>query len=229
MISEKKQEITQQINRIDDDIISLNKDLVKLTNNFITQLSISYNLNIDGISITKNAGFITVNSKSTTICNIVFYDNDIDNFNFYNIGLYVGDKFKNCEQHFDVMQMLYKAVKDKNNIYLDYKNQISEILLKISSKKQFYDVLHWAHQLIIDFEKEIKQDEIFYKGYCFSEFSKCVKSFNHHQEIYVYGLNFSKNPTGTYSIQLLDHDKSIKTQSTRASEEVLMNLIKSFV
>jgi hypothetical protein len=228
MTSEKKQEITQQISRIDDDIISLNKDLVKLTNNFITQLSISYNLNIDGISITKNTSFITVNSKNTTICNIVFYNNDIDYFNFYNIGLYVGDKFKNCEQHFDVIQMLYKAVKDKNNIYLDYKNQISEILLKISSKKQFYDVLKWAHQLIIDFEKEIKQDEIFYKGYYFSEDVKCVRSFNY-KEIYAYGLNFSKNPTGTYSIQLLDQDKSIRTQSTRASEEVLMNLIKSFV
>jgi hypothetical protein len=229
MISEKKQEIEQQLKRISGDIYNLNTNLVVLTDDFVTQLSKSYGVDIDGIDTHSYLGDIAIkHTNYGRICTVTFKDNTIERFYFQSIDIVVGGEFNHSDQCFNIAQMIYKAIKDNNNIYLDYKNQINETLLKMSSKKQLDDALSWALSLMNNIEREVKQDEIFYKGYHFSEISKNVRSFNY-EEIYVNGLNFSKNPTGTYSIQLLNHDKSIKAQSTRANEEVLMNLIKSFV
>jgi hypothetical protein len=229
MISEKKQEIEQQLKRINGDIYNLNTNLVVLTNDFVTQLSISQGVDIDGVDTHSYLGDIAIKHNQTgRICTINFHNNTIERFYFQSIELHVNGEFNHTDQCFNIAQMIYKAIRDNNNIYLDYKNQINETLLKMSSKKQLDDVLCWALSLMTNVDREIKQDEIFYKGYHFSEQSRNVRSFNY-EEIYVNGLNFSKNPTGTYSIQLLNHDKSIRAQSTRANEEVLMNLIKSFI
>ena len=229
MINEKKQEIEQQLKRINGDIHSLNTNLVSLTNDFVTQLSISHNVDIDGVDTHSYLGDLAIKHNDYgRICTINFHNNTIERFYFQNIELHVNDEFKHSDHCFNIIQMLYKAIRDNNNIYLDYKNKINETLLKMSSKKQLDDALCWALNLITNIEREFKQDEIFYKGYHFSEQSRCVRSFNY-EEMYVYGLNFSKNPTGTYSIQLLNQDKSIKAQSTRASEEILKNLIRSFI
>lgn len=232
MISEKKQEIEKQLNHISGDIKSLRQHMENLTQDFTTQLSILHGVNINGVSVTSFLDDIAImHDDCGRICTITTQNDVIKCFHFQSIDLYTADDIRaniGNELCFNVIQMLYKTIKNNNEIYLDYKNQMNETLLKISSKKQLDQVLRWALELIISVEKEYKQDEIFYKGYHFTEHSRCVKSFNY-EEIYVYGLNFSKNPTGTYSIQLLNQDKSIKAQSTRASEEILKYLIKSFI
>jgi hypothetical protein len=233
-MSEKIQEVENYLKYLTKDIDDYYDKIISLTKTFIDDLGKMFDTDTKDIYIDNYFGDIVFRHRSNgnIIGDVMISNYLLHGFQFRSMNLvvnhYIDSNLQNNMYYFSFNQMIYEAVKNQSDVFLTYQNNVNGHLASVLSKKQLSKTLEWVYNLLNEVDKETKQDEIFYKGYYFSEISKKVKSFDY-EEIYVNGLSFSKNATGTYSIQLLNNDKTIKSQSTRANEEVLMNLIKSFV
>jgi hypothetical protein len=232
-MSEKIQEVEKYMNTLDKDIDGIYSNIRYLTKLFIDDLGKMFDIDTKDIYIDNYYGDIVFRHRSSgsAIGDVMISNHLFQGFQFRSMTLVVdhsNSSLKNDMHCFSINQMIYEAVKNKSDVFLTYQNNVNECLVSILSKKQLSNTLEWVYSLLKTVDKETKQEEIFYKGHVYSSNMIWVQSFDY-KEVGVYGLSFSKNTTGTYSIQLLNNDKTIKAQSSRASEETLRNLIKYFV
>jgi len=233
MVSEKIQEVEKHLNTLTKDMDGYYDKIISLTKTFIDDLGKMFDIDTKDIYIDNYYGNIVFMHRSSgiTIGDVMISDYLFQGFQFRSMTLVVdhsNSSLKNDAYSFSINQMIYEVVKNQSDVFLTYQNNVNEHLVSILSKKQLSKTLEWVYSLLKTVDKETKQEEIFYKGHVYSSNMIWVQSFDY-KEVGVYGLSFSKNTTGTYSIQLLNNDKTIKAQSSRASEETLRNLIKYFV
>ena len=233
MVSEKIQEVEKYMNTLDKDIDSFYSSIVSLTKTFIEDLGKMCDVDTKEIYIDNYYGDVVFRHRSSgnALGDVMISNYLFQGFQFRSMTLVVdhsNSSLKNDVYCFSINQMIYEAVKNKNDVFLTYQNNVNECLVSILSKKQLCKTLEWVYSLLKEVDKETKQEEIFYKGHVHRSSMIWVQSFDY-KEVGVHGLSFTKNATGTYSIQLLNSDKTIKAQSSRASEETLRNLIKYFV
>jgi hypothetical protein len=233
MVSEKIQEVENYLNTLTKDIDDFYSNIVSLTKTFIDDLGKMFDIDTKEIYIDNYYGDVVFRHRSSGIAigDVMISNYLFQGFSFRGMNLVVdhsNSSLQNDAYRFSINQMIYEAVKNKSDVFLIYQNNVNEHLVSVLSKKQLSKTLEWVYNLLKEVDRETKQEEIFYKGHFHGPNIIYVQSFDY-KEVGVYGLSFTKNTTGTYSIQLLNNDKTIKAQSSRASEETLRNLIKYFV
>jgi hypothetical protein len=230
---EKIQEVEKHLNTLTKGMDGYYDKIISLTKTFIDDLGKMFDVDTKDIYIDNYYGNIIFMHRSSgmAIGDVIINDYLFQGFQFRSMTLVVdhsNSSLKNDMYCFSINQMIYEVMKNQSDIFLTYQNNVNEHLVSVLSKKQLCKTLEWVYNLLKEVDRETKQDEIFYKGHFHGPNIIYVQSFDY-KEVGVYGLSFTKNTTGTYSIQLLNSDKTIKAQSSRASEETLRNLIKYFV
>lgn len=226
MFSEKKQELALIKSKITNEITLAGLQIEIITKNYICNLLEKNNINTSKISVDFDTNVIYIKYNYEKIITMYYKNNSIHYLSFYSFDVQFDSENHNC---FNIIKTIYESFANKTNEFIDFKNEVNKVFVKKQNKKETIGLLEWAETLMSSCLKEIKKDEILNNGYYFdSTQTRWVKSFDN-KEVCVYGIKFTKNPTGTYLIHLLSSDKSIKAQSTRASEETLQSLINYFV
>jgi len=230
---EKIQEVEKHLNTLTKDMDGYYDKIISLTKTFIDDLGKIFDVDTKEIYIDNYYGDVVFRHRSNgnALGDVMISNYLFQGFQFRSMTLVVDHSNSSLENNaysFSINQMIYEVVKNQSDVFLTYQNNVNEHLVSILSKKQLSKTLEWVYNLLKEVDRETKQEEIFYKGHFHGSNIIYVQSFDY-KEVGVYGLSFTKNTTGTYSIQLLNSDKTIKTQSSRASEETLRNLIKYFV
>lgn len=124
-----------------------------------------------------------------------------------------------------IMALIYQG----NSKIMSYINRIRETFDKETSIKQSIEILNFMRSGTVSALKSERIVDAFVKGQAQLENKKTswINGFSG-QSVSCNKIQIRKNQSGTYTVDLIDDEGTVKSSSSRASEEVVTRLLENF-